>query len=289
MGMTHEEMLEYYAAPGVFTDLAEFGEQVDAVPGDIASMVRVVQGLVLNYGWAPAYGVTVPPERAATEKEIRSAAGMIECAMGHDARAITEARAPEHRVAGVCWHFAVLFAAIARHKGIPARVRAGFSNYFDRSKHTEHWVGEYWSREEHRWVLVDAQVDALQARIVGLDFETLDVPRDRFLVAGDAWRACRAGADASTFGVAGTANWGLIETFGEVMQDLAALQKIELLPWGWYGIAIEDGAVERDAPLMDRLAAISSAADAGAVEELREMVVADARLRVPEERPGATT
>ena len=278
--MTHGELLPYYAAPGVATDLVGFGDAVDAVPDDVASVVRVVQGLVVHFGWAPLYGVALPPERVEAEKELCTASAIVACALERDGRPIVEARAPGERVAGVCWHFAVLFAAILRHKGVPARVRAGFAGYFERGKHTEHWVGEYWSRDEHRWVLVDAQVDELQARIARPDFDTLDVPRDRFLVAGDAWRACRSGAaDPMTFGVAGTSNWGLTEPFGEVLLDIAALRKIELLPWAWYGLATEEGALEREAVLMDRLAALSSAADAEALASLGAMVAADARLR----------
>ena len=90
-------------------------------------------------------------------------------------------------------------------------------------------------------MLVDAQVDEPQAKFYRPDFDLLDVPRDRFLVAGDAWAACRTGgADPMTFGVGGTENWGLVEVLGDLLLDLAALQNIELLPWGWYGLAEEE-------------------------------------------------
>jgi hypothetical protein len=56
--------------------------------------------------------------------------------------------------------------------------------------------------------LVDAQIDDRQRELFRVTFDRLDVPRDRFLVAGDAWRACRNGADPMTFGVAGTEMWG---------------------------------------------------------------------------------
>jgi len=45
-----------------------------------------------------------------------------------------------------------------RHKGIPSRVRCGFANYFERGKHVDHWVAEYWLASEHRWLLVDAEL-----------------------------------------------------------------------------------------------------------------------------------
>ena len=113
------------------------------------------------------------------------------------------------------------------------------------------------------------------------------MPRTRFLVAGDAWKACRTGADATTFGVAGTPMWGLIEVLGNVMQDLAALQKIELLPWGWYGVATEDGVEVRDVALFDSLAELSHLADAGAIVTLQSLVDSNDRLRVPEETLAA--
>ena len=240
------------------------------------------QGLLIHHALAPAYKVVATPERVA-ERELHGATAMLACATRLDGRPVNEARTPDRRVMGVCRHFATLFVAIARHKRIPSRVRCGFADYFDPAKHGEHWVAEYWRADQQRWVLVDAQVDAVQQRLFGPVFDTLDVPRDRFLVAGDSWRACRNGADPTTFGVAGTPMWGLVEVFGELFQDLAALQKIELLPWGWYGLAKDESAMESELPLLDHLAALSSAADAPAIEELRAVVAGDDRLRVPPE------
>jgi hypothetical protein len=280
--MTHDELLAYYTAPGVFTGVGGFAAQIDAIPDDVASIARAVQGLLIHEALAPAYGVTLAPGRAA-EKQLHGAVAMLSCATRLDGRPVSEARAPGDRVAGVCRHFATLFVAVMRHKGVPSRARCGFANYFEPGKHLDHWVGEYWNAEQRRWVLVDAQVDGPQRRVFRPDFDTLDVPRDRFLVAGDAWRACRGGgADPMTFGVGGTEMWGLIEVFGDVFQDLAALQNIELLPWGWYGLARDEGAaIETETELIDRLAQLSSAADAPAIAELRTLVASDARLRVP--------
>ena len=209
---------------------------------------------------------------------------MLTCAIQTDPGPLCELRPPDRRVMVVCRHFATLFVSIMRHKGVPARARCGFANYFDKSKHTDHWVGEYWNTAEQRWLLVDAQVDQPQRTVFKVDVDTLDVPRDRFLVAGDAWRLCRTGAaDPMTFGVAGTDNWGIIEVFGDLFQDLAALQKVELLPWGWYGLAKDDqAACEREVNLIDELASLSSTADAAALDRLSKMLAADSRLRVPD-------
>ncbi len=285
--MNHDELLAYYTEPGPFTDLGEFGGEVDALPSDVRAIAKFVQRLLIHEALAPAYKVTLSPERSA-EKQLHGASAMLDCARRVDPRPFAEGRPAERRVVGVCRHFATLFVACLRRKGVPARARVGFANYFEHGKNVDHWVGEYWNAGEGRWVLVDAQVDKPQAAFFKPDFDLLDVPRTRFLVGGDAWQMCRSGgADPMTFGVAGTENWGLIEVFGDLMLDVAALQKIELLPWGWYGLAKVDGACENELPLIDRLARLSRSADAAALEDLRQLVAADTRLAVPDETLAA--
>jgi hypothetical protein len=279
--MTHDEMLAFYSAPGIFTGLDDFKSDIASLPSDAASVVGFVQGLLVHEAFGAAYGVALSPERV-EEKQIHAAGPMLTQAKRLDGGPLTQARPPAKRVVGVCRHFATLFAAVLRSKGLPCRARCGFANYFTKGKHVDHWVAEYWNADRARWVLVDVQVDEPQRRIFGIDFDTLDTPRDRFLVGGDAWQACRNVADPMDFGIAGTPIWGLVEVYGDIFQDLAALQKIELLPWGWYGLAKDKSGMEETA-LIDRLASISSRADAPALEDLRELLARDSRLQVPHE------
>jgi hypothetical protein len=283
--MTREEMLAFYAAPGIFTGVDGFENDVAAVSSDVVSIVEFVQGLLIHEALGAVYGTTQPPARTA-EKQIHAAELMFTQAKRLDAGALAQARPPAKRVIGVCRHFATLFVALMRSKGIPCRARCGFANYFIPGKHVDHWVAEYWRADQGRWILVDVQVDEPQRQLYRVDFDTLDVPRDRFLVGGDAWRACRNGADPMNFGIAGTPIWGLVEVYGDVFQDLAALQKIELLPWGWYGLAKDKNGMEETA-LIDSLADISSTADASSLEKLRAAIARDSRLEVPAEMIAA--
>ena len=282
--MTQQAFLDGYRTPGVFTGLDGFETEIDALPADAAAVAAFVHGLLIHEGLTGAYGVTLASWRA-DEKQLHGVPAMLRQAMRLHDRPITETRAPEHRVVSVCRHFATLFAAVMRRKGFPARVRCGFANYFEPGKHFDHWVGEYWNGE--RWVLVDSQVDDLQRKLFNLTLDPLDVPRDRFLVGGDAWRACRQGADPMGFGVSGTEMWGLVEVYGDIFQDLAALQNIELLPWGWYGLATDEAGMKETA-LIDKLADISSRADETAMGELAGLLAADERLRPPMDRVAAT-
>jgi hypothetical protein len=45
------------------TSGGEHARVLDAVPRDLAGMIRVVQGLLLHEHWAPAYGVRLSAER----------------------------------------------------------------------------------------------------------------------------------------------------------------------------------------------------------------------------------
>lgn len=235
----------------------------DALPGDVAGIARAVPGLLLHQHIAPAYGETPGPERA-EEAHLRAADDVIACVLDHDRAPLGEARPPARRAIGVCRHFTLLLVAILRHKGFPARARCGFGAYFEKDRFLDHWVGEYWDGE--RWVMVDAQLDETQRRLFRIGFDPLDVPRDRFLVAGDAWALCRAGkADADAFGILDMHGWWFIA--GNVVRDLAALNDEVMLPWDvWPPMPQPEEAP--DMALFDKLAPLSSAPDAH-VDEIR--------------------
>lgn len=173
--MTHDELLAYYTAPGPFTSVGAFADQIDALPAEAGAIARFVHGLLIHEALAPANGVVLSPERR-TEKQLHGASAMLACAARTDDGPLAEGRPPDRRVVGVCRHFATLFVACLRHKGIPARARCGFANYFQPGKNLDHWVGEYWNASEQSWILVDAQVDEHQAKFYKPDFDLLDVP-----------------------------------------------------------------------------------------------------------------
>jgi len=150
------------------------------------------------------------------------------------------ARPAERRVVGTCRHYAILAASIFRHHGIPARLRVGFARYFVPGFHEDHWVCEY--QDERGWRLLDAELgeDAV-AELLGIDFSATDVPRDRFLTAGEVWRGLRRReiADA-TCGVSFIpAVRGAWFVGASIVRDLAALNGRELMPWDYWGLARE--------------------------------------------------
>jgi hypothetical protein len=278
--MTAQQILDFYTRPAEMTAGCGHAPMFDELPRDVAALAHVVQGLLLHEHWAPAYGVALSDERR-SESHIRPVEHMLDRLLAHDGRPLSVGRPVDARLVGVCRHFTVLLVAMLRAKGVPARARCGFGAYFNAGHFEDHWVCEYWNAAKARWVLVDAQIDELQRTKLKVDFDVLDVPRDRFLIAGDAWAQCRAGEAApSTFGIFDMR--GLWFIAGNLMRDVAALNNMEMLPWDVWGAMIgPDEPLQNDQlALFDRLAAITRALDT-TFAELRALYEGDERLRVP--------
>jgi Transglutaminase-like superfamily len=278
--MTAQQILDFYTRPAAMTSGGEHAPLFDALPCDAAALAHVVQGLLLHQHWAPAYGIALSDKRR-REPHIRPTKRMLDRLLARDGQALSVGRPVDARLVGVCRHFTVLLVAMLRAKGVPARARCGFGAYFNPGHFEDHWVCEYWKAAEARWVLVDAQIDALQRAKLKPDFDWLDVPRDRFVIAGDAWAHCRAGeADPSIFGI--FAMRGLWFIAGNLMRDVAALNNMEMLPWDVWGAMIRpDEPLQTDQlALFDRLATVTRAPDA-TFAELRALYEGDERLPVP--------
>jgi hypothetical protein len=61
-----DEFLSYYSVPGLLTTVEGFGEQIDAVPSDVASIAKFVQGLLVHEAWAPASQTSGAPRSSFT-------------------------------------------------------------------------------------------------------------------------------------------------------------------------------------------------------------------------------
>jgi hypothetical protein len=276
------DTLAYYTQPGSMTGVGQHAKALAQLPADVAALAKIVQGLAVHQYMADAYGFEVPEARKA-ESHIRHADKIFDRILALDSRPLSVARPVEKRVVGVCHHFALLMTAMLRAKGIPARYRCGFGAFFNAPKFEEHLVCEYWNEAEARWVLADAQLDEVWRRNLGFAFDPMDVPRDQFVVAADAWTQCRSGkADPAKFGIFVGELRGLWFIAAELIRDVAAFSKMEMLPWDGWG-AMPHRGQQLDAgqlAFFDRLAALTAGTDASH-GELRSLYEKDERVRVP--------
>ena len=228
---------EFYATSGRHTDVTGFGLQVSSVE----EAVRVVQGLlVYDLAAKDLYGVELTATQAGAVHE-RDAAALLELARTIDPRPLDQPRNPGERIGGRCNTYTLLTVALLRAAGVPARSRCGFGAYFVQGFYEDHWVAEYWDPEERRWTMVDAQLDDTWQRTIGMNASIpATVGPEQFLTAGHAWQAWRAGQlDADRCGLTSIDEHGAFWIAGNLRLDLAALNKVEMLPWDVWGLGWE--------------------------------------------------
>jgi len=240
------------------TDPGAHAALLAGLPVDLGELCRSIQGLVVHY----VGGDTAVPPARLREIDTRRVEAMLARIVELDDQPLTIPRPLSSRLIGCCRDYAVLLCSALRQRGIPARVRFGFATYFHPTFHSDHVVTEYWNAEQESWVLVDAEMDAGFPGEQGLDFDPLDLPRDRFLVAGEAWQRCRRGElDPHRCGVNDEiCGWGLVGRY--VTLDHAALARTEILCWDGWGMADipPDGTWnETEDAVLDRIALLSVA------------------------------
>lgn len=255
-------MTEFFAAQSRFTDPGAMACWLDGVGSDLADIRLAASRLVFHY-WA--YGDITEhgfaPERLA-EINLRYADTMFERLRELNPAPPGQDRAPTERIVGCCRDHTLLFVAMARHHGIPARARVGFANYLVPGWALDHVIAEVWDARAACWRLVEPQFDQRD------DIDPLDVPRDRFLVGADAWTLCRNGElDPDRCAVAPDVPEAFLRGWPELthnlVHDLASLNKHEMIPWDLWGLLGNGGTRTHEVrPKLDALAVLLRSADA---------------------------
>lgn len=279
--MTATPILDFYSAPSHAVVDERFTAQLDEV-GDVKSLAeRVSQLVVYDMVASEFYDLHLPDGRA-EEIHMRSTGEMLR-RLDAVAPVGLSARSAENRLVGRCHHYTRLMVELLRATGVPARARCGFGAYFNPSKYEDHWVCEYWDADGERWRLVDAQFDDVWRQRMSFEFDTLDVPRDKFVVAADAWQMCRRGdVDPELFGISFASFFGLWFVAGNLVHDVAALNRVQMLPWDVWGARPMPGheLSEEDLSFFDQLAELTRDPDS-TFDELRRAYAEDDRLTVP--------
>ena len=263
--------LDYYATPGPTTELGRHEGLVADLPADAVRLGEIVRGLLLHNSGVAWRGMSLPPERFDDMKRT-GAASVIDGVLDLDSSSLDTKRPAARRMVGFCYHFALLHCAFLRSKHIPARTRCGFAGYFRAGRWIDHWVAEYWDGE--RWRLHDTQLgrDALSKE----DFQDGLV----------AWDRCRTGGiDPLHYG--NEVFWGWDELRGSLVNDIGALNKVEVGGWKWCRLIAVDPIDRPDADVdtrLDEFTVLSS--NANSLAELRRAFRNDVAVQPP---AGVTT
>jgi hypothetical protein len=227
------------------------------------------------------------PDAHKPDVDIRYVDKILATIIARNDAPLTVERPPEQRFVGCCRDASLLLAAMLRHKGIPARLRAGFATYINigvKDFAVDHVITEVWDAAANRWKFVDAEQDDYLIKHNQIDFDVHDIPHDKFVVGGMAWQQMRNGTTApDTYGwdpndAMSRGEWPIRN---RMLVDLAAFSKVELLlwdTWGWMNLDVK--LTEDDNKLLDRIAALTLADDS-AFEELRAVYASTPSITAP--------
>jgi len=226
---------EFYSTQSTFSDPGAQAPHYEALPDDPRELALIARRLLIHRLEGGFLDFKIAEDRLHDDAETRYVDEILKLIQERKNAPLTVPRDYADRFVGICRDFALLHCSFLRAKGIPARIRSGFADYFGTDGfHVDHVVTEYW-HADRGWLLADPQVTEHHT----VDFDPMDVPRDRFLVAGKAWQLIRAGkADPKTFGL----NMPDLQLIGEwfvagnIRLDLSAVNKVETLLWDIWGI-----------------------------------------------------
>lgn len=260
------ETAHFYRQPSPTSDLGRHRDQSLGLPTDPEALSAIVRGLLIHNYTAKVQGLQFPAERMSHMQTVGTEA-ILDNVVGLDAAPLDRERPVERRMVGFCYHFALLHCALLRATGTPARIRCGFASYFAPQLWIDHWVVEYW--DGSGWLLTDPQTG--RSSLTGDDFQN----------GVTGWNQCRGGASKST--VYGNGElWGWDELRGSLINDVAALNKVEVAGWYWCDrLQIEplDQPHDELDTSLDTLSRLAAAAES--VEKIEECFVLYPELQPP--------
>lgn len=258
---------------------------IDALPSDIPSLQHAANQLVLHY---MARKAEVLSERQPEINTRYVDAILTRLLSRGDGQTLSQPRAALGRTVGCCRDSALLLVSFARHKGYAARIRVGFAAYFHPTLMQDHTVAEIWDPETDHWRLIDADLPAgTDAKVDGEKIDLLSLrPGVDFQTAPQAWLRVRDGTAEEAQRYTGYEGappsvCGFPFISSDVLHDLAALDKKELLLWEQWGIRdkYSDALVEGEAALLDEIAAVTQHQDVR-IEDVKKLLEKD-QLKIP--------
>lgn len=286
-------MQTYWASQSAVTDPGPLAAAaIDALPGDLAALREASSQLMFHFQTGGDFADSGVPAGRMTEINTRYADAMPGLILQRGDPALDRDRPPSERVVGCCRDATVLFLALARAKGIPARARVGAAAYFEPGWLCEHEVAEVWDEAEGRWRLAGQQMGAAGTpEVNGVPVDWLDLTPGQFVTGPRAWQAVRDGTcDPERhvvfpdLDVPGTRGWS--EIAHNVIHDLAALDRTEMLLWDGWGMLVTPGCMtpgpvpEADAAVLDEVCAAT--ADPAVPADVVAALAARDGLRVPQ-------
>lgn len=186
-------LLDFYLQTSCYTDLGFYKQYAKTLPNDLKELCELQRSQMIHPSnllnekirskTNSKFGdmTKIPRTRLLFEDDIYPTAIAMFSELLRKENIYSKERQIFHKIHVTCRGQAILLASILKAKGIPARVRSGFTLKKDGVYH-DHWITEYYKDVEKRWVLIDADLCWND-----IDYDFSDIPKDKFLTAAQAW------------------------------------------------------------------------------------------------------
>lgn len=266
MESARQTEVDYFTTPGPTTDVARHADLFAELPSNPSALGAIVRGVMLHNWMATMGDIEFTPER--NGMHVIGAAAIVDRVLEIDPSPLDVKRPAGRRMIGFCYHFALLHCALLRANGVPSRTRCGFASYFAPGKWIDHWAVEYWDGDH--WHLHDPQI--------GRD----DLTVDDFHNGVEAWNLCRAGeVDPAVHG--NGEQWGWDELRGSLVNDVGALNKVDVGGWYWCDLLRVEPLDQPHATVDAELDAVASLASGASLADIREAPGRHPAIRPPED------
>lgn len=218
----------FYGSQSIYSEPGPYREILMRGDSDPALVARWIASFMQHPRGPESKERGFTHEQAA-DLELRSVAEILSVAV---LRNLLEGDTTSPKVGGVCRDFALLSVSRFRERGTPARLSVGFADYLVPDHWEDHWLCEWHDGE--RWKRLDVEF----AAVGGTSFNAMDVPRERFLTASEAWFRIKDEPEiALRFGVSSLDLGGEWFVAGSLFREIAALRNLELKPWDYWGLS----------------------------------------------------
>lgn len=191
--INEDKLLNFYKQTSMYTDLGLYKDFAISLPDNVAKLAKlqrmqIIHPVIIENNLQDSWWddlSQVPKTNLVFEDDVLTTAqGMLAELLRRDKNYGVN-RKVEDKIHVICRGEALLLAAILKAKGIPARVRSGFAEYIRHDgTYYDHWITEYYSIDQKRWILVDADNQWGDSKI---NFDLSDIPPEEFLSSADAY------------------------------------------------------------------------------------------------------
>jgi hypothetical protein len=242
---------KYYKIQSQFSDPVELIHLYNSFADEISTLTDQAQGLFLHYADMDLLSIDRNKVNY-NELNLRTMSAILKSLQDKSPINFSIQRDVSHRVMGVCRDTSLLVCSVLRSRGVAARLRSGFVNYFIPGLFLDGFCLEFFDENIGAWRAIDTRTTQLHIDHYNLniDFDLMNVPNDRFIYAANAWQMCRSNnADPVRFG--SRQHRGLFTVRNRMIHDLALLNKQEILIWDLWGAMLTSSVT--DFELLDAL------------------------------------